>query len=178
MKNLIAFVLLLLCGAVQAQTGGKVFDCRTLKSEILNEDRKYAIYLPPGYDTSERSYPVLYLLHPAGPKGTLPNQQGWVNYGMLKSFMDQAIESGKVAPMIVVTPDANFGTRRISYFNDPDNSFRFEDYFFEEFIPYIEKTYRCVPKKAAGPLPVLRWAAGLRFSMPCIIRTCLRLPVR
>lgn len=163
MRNLIAFVLLLLCEAVQAQTGGKVFDCRPLKSEILNEDRKYAIYLPPGYDTSERSYPVLYLLHPAGPKGTLPNQQGWVNYGMLKSFMDQAIESGKVAPMIVVTPDANFGTRRISYFNDPDNSFRFEDYFFEEFIPFIEKTYRCRTEKGSRAIAGASMGGGAAF---------------
>lgn len=62
---------------------------------------------------------------------------------MLKTFMDRGIASGEVAPMIVVTPDANFGTRRVSYFNDPDNNFNFEDFFFKEFIPYIEKTYRC-----------------------------------
>jgi enterochelin esterase-like enzyme len=29
-------------------------------------DRKYAIYLPPDYESSPRSYPFLYLLHGAG----------------------------------------------------------------------------------------------------------------
>lgn len=43
-------------------------------ARVLSATAKYAIYLPPGYDSSDRSYPVLYLLHPAGPKGTLPNQ--------------------------------------------------------------------------------------------------------
>lgn len=120
MRNVILFFALFLCGMVQAQNGGKVLDSETLRSETLNEERRYAIYLPPDYETSERQYPVLYLLHPAGPRGTLPNQQGWINYGMLKYYMDRGIKSGEIAPMIVVTPDANFGTRHISYFNDPD----------------------------------------------------------
>ena len=123
MRSVVCFLLLLLCSMAQAQKEGTVSDCKTLKSEILKGERRYAIYLPPGYDSSDRSCPLLYLLHPAGPKGTLPNQQGWINYGMLKTFMDRGIASGEVAPMIVVTPDANFGTRRVSYFNDHPEMF-------------------------------------------------------
>ena len=141
--KLYLFMLSLLCsGLVSAQKEGVMRDQEVLKSKILGEDRKYAIYLPPAYDTSDINYPVVYLLHPAGPKGTIPNQQSWANYGELKDYLDNAIAKGEIAPMIVVTPDANFGTERISYFNDPDNAFNFEDYFFQEFIPYIEKTYR------------------------------------
>jgi len=58
-----------------AQTG-KVFDELTLDSKILKGDRKYAIYLPPGYETSQRRYPVLYLLHGSGV-----DQTGWVQFG-------------------------------------------------------------------------------------------------
>ena len=47
---------------VFAQTG-KVFDNLSMKSEILNMERNYEVYLPPDYETSHRSYPVLYLLH-------------------------------------------------------------------------------------------------------------------
>lgn len=148
---------------VQAQNGGKVLDCETLRSEILNEERRYAIYLPPDYETSERQYPVLYLLHPAGPRGTLPNQQGWINYGMLKYYMDRGIESGEIAPMIVVTPDANFGTRRISYFNDPDGKFAFEDFFFKEFIPHIEKSYRCRTEKGSRAIAGASMGGGAAF---------------
>ena len=37
-----------------------------MNSEILDMERNYAVYLPPDYDTSSRSYPVLYLLHGLG----------------------------------------------------------------------------------------------------------------
>lgn len=35
---------------------------QTFQSTVLNEKRKLNIYLPPGYQTSSRSYPVIYLL--------------------------------------------------------------------------------------------------------------------
>lgn len=35
---------------------------RTIKSKILNEDRRVLVHLPASYDTSSKSYPVLYLL--------------------------------------------------------------------------------------------------------------------
>ena len=61
---------LLLCFCIgilslgRAQTG-KVFDNLSMTSKILDGERKYAVYLPPDYETSQRSYPVLYLLHGA-----------------------------------------------------------------------------------------------------------------
>jgi len=57
-----------------AQTG-IVKDNLALQSNILNMERRYAIYLPSGYETSNRSYPVLYLLHGSGD-----DQSGWVQY--------------------------------------------------------------------------------------------------
>ena len=163
MKKLMILLGLFLCGAAQAQNGGTVYDARTLKSNILNEERKYAIYLPPDYDTSERQYPVLYLLHPAGPRGTMPDQRAWINYGTLKSIMDRGIENGDIAPMIVVTPDANFGSHHVSYFNDPGDNFNFEDFFFEEFIPYIETTYRCRTEKGSRAIAGASMGGGAAF---------------
>ncbi len=64
MRKLIIFCLLLPVLAL-AQTG-KVFDNLSMTSKILKMERKYAVYLPPDYETSQRSYPVLYLLHGAG----------------------------------------------------------------------------------------------------------------
>ena len=108
MRQFFFFLLCVTMGVMRlsAQTGGTVYDAKTLHSECLKGERKYAIYLPADYNTSERSYPVLYLLHPAGPRGTMPNQQGWINYGQLKQYLDAAIAKGVIAPMIVVTPDA------------------------------------------------------------------------
>lgn len=146
--TVILSLLTMWANASTNESGSVVYDTKTLKSEILKGDRKYAIYLPEGYEKSERSYPVLYLLHPAGPRGTVPNQQAWIHYGGLKRYLDNAIASGEIAPMIVVTPDAN-NDSRTSYYNDADGQFYFEDFFFKEFIPYIEKTYRIRAEKGS-----------------------------
>lgn len=117
-----------------AQTG-KVFDNLSLKSKILNMDRKYAIYLPPDYESSQRSYPVLYLLHGGGD-----DQTGWVQFGEVLHIADKAINEGKATPMIIVMPDANTGQR--GYSNNATGTWRYEDFFFQEFMPMVEKTYR------------------------------------
>ncbi|MBE0652360.1 MAG: esterase family protein, partial [Bacteroidales bacterium] len=119
---------------------GKVFDDLSMESKILKMDRKYAVYLPPDYETSQRSYPVLYLLHGGGN-----NQSTWVQHGEVMSITDKAIKEGIATPMIIVMPDAS-GEHR-GYTNDPQGEWLFEDFFFQEFMPFIEKTYRIRPVK-------------------------------
>jgi len=126
---------MLFTASVALAQGGQVFETRTIKSNILKADRNYAIYLPAGYDETDRSYPVLYLLHGGGDDHT-----GWVQFGQVQHIADKAIAEGKAAPMIIVMPDAN--TTRRGYFNDIRGDFNYEDFFFQELIPHIEKTYR------------------------------------
>jgi enterochelin esterase-like enzyme len=126
--------LIIVSNLAIAQTG-TIYETRTVKSEILKAERKYAIYLPPGYDKTDRTYPVLYLLHGAGDDHT-----GWVQFGQVQSIADKTIASGTAGHMIIVMPDANTGKR--GYFNDIKGDFNYEDFFFKEFIPHIEKTYR------------------------------------
>jgi len=114
---------------------GKVMETTTVKSTILKMDRKYSIYLPAGYDDTDRSYPVLYLLHGHGD-----NHTGWVQFGQVQHIADKVIAEGKAGPMIIVMPDAD--TTHKGYFNLIDGSYNFEDFFFNELIPHIEKTYR------------------------------------
>jgi len=126
----------LICATTMALAqGGRVYETRTVKSNILKADRHYSIYLPPGYDETDQSYPVLYLLHGSGDDHT-----GWVQFGQTKHIADKAIAEGKCGPMIIVMPDAN--TERRGYFNDIKGDFNYEDFFFQELIPHIEKTYR------------------------------------
>jgi enterochelin esterase-like enzyme len=120
----ITFIFPMIVSMLAAQTG-KVMDNLTMPSKILKMDRKYAIYLPPDYETSQRSYPVLYLLHGAGD-----DQSGWIQFGEVLHIADKAINSGAATPMIIAMPDANTGKRG------------YVDFFFKEFMPFIEKTYR------------------------------------
>ena len=103
----------LLPGLLFAQ-GSKVYDNLSLPSKILKGDRKYAVYLPADYEMSQRSYPVLYLLHGGGD-----DQTGWVQFGEVQHITDKAVADGNATPMIIVMPDANTGTR--GYFNDLKN---------------------------------------------------------
>ena len=114
---------------------GKVFDNLSMPSKILKSERKYAVYLPPDYESSDRSYPVLYLLHGGGD-----DQTGWVQFGEVLNITDRAIREGKATPMIIIMPDANTGTR--GYSNNASGTWRYEDFFFEELIPFVEKKYR------------------------------------
>ena len=152
-----------------AQTG-KVSDNLSLPSKILKMDRKYAIYLPPDYETSQRSYPVLYLLHGAGD-----DQTGWVQFGEVLNIADEAIKSGLATPMIIVMPDANTGKR--GYVNDVKGEWLYEDFFFQEFIPFIEKTYRSKLKNITVQLPVCQWEAKVPSFMLCIIPNYFHQPV-
>ena len=112
-----------------------------VSSKILGVDKKYNVYLPKDYDLHpDCSYPVLYLLH--GAHGTY---QTWTKSYNMKLITDWRTNSGFCTPMIIVMPDAsgdgadNVG-RYMGYFNYP--GWKYEDFFFDEFIPEIESRYR------------------------------------
>jgi len=140
MKKLLSLLLIILFSPLLMAQTGKVSDNLTAPSKLLKMDRKYAIYLPPDYETSQRSYPVLYLLHGAGD-----DQTGWVQFGEVLNIADEAINTNLATAMIIVMPDANTGKR--GYVNDVKGEWLYEDFFFTEFMPYIEKTYRIKAEK-------------------------------
>lgn len=148
-------LMLILPVKLNAQSG-KVSDNLSLQSKILKSDRKYSIYLPPDYESSTRSYPVLYLLHGAGDDHT-----GWVQFGEVLHISDQTLQKGNSTPMIIVMPDANTGQR--GYFNDIKNEWRYEDFFFQEFMPFIEKKYRIKAEKRYRAIAGLSMGGGGSF---------------
>lgn len=139
MKNKM-FISLVLCilfhfnGIAQSA----VFESLKFDSKKLGKEVSYSIYLPDDYNTSQRNYPVLYLLH-----GYTDDETMWIQTGEVKEIADKAIGSGDAAPMIIVMPNA-WDTW---YVNQYDGKAPYEDMFFEELIPYIEKTYRAHSKQ-------------------------------
>ena len=128
------FVTGLAASAGLAQVSrGTVIEGITVESEILKREVRYSLYLPFDYETSQRSYPVVYLLHGYGDDDT-----GWIQFGEAHLRIDQAIASLEIPPMVVVMPDGE----NWRYINNYDNFVRYEDFFFEEFIPSIEASYR------------------------------------
>ena len=155
MKKLLVLTAVFTSGLLFSQ-GGKVIDRLSLKSKILNSDRKYAIYLPGDYDYSNREYPVLYLLHGSGDDHT-----GWIQFGEVKSIADKTNKEGLSTSMIIVMPDAQTGKK--GYFNDIDNNWNYEDFFFQEFIPFIEKKYRIKSEKRYRAIAGLSMGGGGSF---------------
>ena len=155
MKNLLLLTFVFTSGLLFSQ-GGKIIDQLSLKSKILDSERKYAIYLPSDYDYSNREYPVLYLLHGAGDDHT-----GWVQFGEVKSITDKANKNGVSTSMIIVMPDAQTGKK--GYFNDLDQEWNYEDFFFKEFLPFIEKKYRIKSEKRYRAIAGLSMGGGGAF---------------
>lgn len=156
MKPLYLFFLVLgtLCSSF-AQTG-KVMDELKLNSKILKGERKFAVYLPPDYETSSRSYPVLYLLH-----GYTDDQTGWVQFGEVQHIADKAINEGTATPMIIIMPDADTGLP--GYTNAISGNWNYEDFFFEELMPHVEGRFRIKKKKQFRAVAGLSMGGGGSF---------------
>ena len=130
---------------------------KTIHSNILNADRQYTIFLPAGYETNtDRSYPVLYLLH--GMNGT---HEDWAGRGHLKDVMDQLKASGEVCDMIVIMPNAggNIYDEVWNGYFDMDG-WAYERFFYEEFLPTVEKEYRIKGDKANRAIAGLSMGGG------------------
>lgn len=80
---------------------GSILQC-WYNSPTLQMNRRLTIYLPPFYGTSQKEYPVLYLLHGMGG-----DEESWMERGRLAQIMDNLIAQGKVKPMIVVMSNGN-----------------------------------------------------------------------
>lgn len=139
LKSLLTFwICLFLTNISLAQPVGKVIEHNTLKSTILGRQVNYSIYLPADYAASERTYPVVYLLH-----GYTDDHTGWVQFGEVNRYADKAIHDGTIPPMIIVMPDADSSF----YINAYDGKESYEDFFIKEFMPAIEKSYRIKAQK-------------------------------
>lgn len=132
-------------------------EVKTIHSNILGADRDYTVYLPAGYESQpDRYYPVLYLLH--GMNGT---NKDWADRGHLKDVMDQLSAAGEVCDMIVISPNAGGNIYEgdwNGYFNM--EGWAYERFFYDEFLPAVEKQYRIKADKANRAIAGLSMGGG------------------
>ncbi|WP_346857863.1 alpha/beta hydrolase-fold protein [uncultured Draconibacterium sp.] len=148
---LVLFVTAYVASFAQFPPQGKV-EFKTMPSKILNEDREYSVYLPKSYATNtEKTYPVLYLLHGGGG-----SHKDWPGRGHVGDVANQLMDSNEACEMIIVCPEA--GKTFMNYFNHPE--WRFQDYFFEEMIPFIESNYRIIGDKQHRAIAGLSMGGG------------------
>jgi predicted alpha/beta superfamily hydrolase len=109
---------------------------RTIRSAILNEDRRVLVHLPAAYDTSGKSYPVLYLLD--GNPAFLLEMIGITSR---LRYDDSAPE------MIIVAientdRDRDMMPVKAKGFPGPPRAEAFLAFLEKELVPDIERTYR------------------------------------
>lgn len=153
MKRFFTVILLALVTVLQLQAQEKYPLVREseMQSELLGCKKKYCIYLPAGYDEEGREFPVLYLLH-----GLTDTHTAWRDRGNVADIATAVFARGKAQEMIIVMPDA--GTTYDGYFNA--DGWCYEDFFFQEFIPHIESTYRIIADKEHRAIAGLSMGGG------------------
>lgn len=114
--------------------------------------RRITIYTPPGYEESNKSYPVLYLLHGMGG-----DEEAWMTLGRASQILDNLIAQNKAEPMIVVMPNGNVaqeaapGESSLGFhkpqFQLPHTMDGKYEETFHEIIRFVESQYRTIPEK-------------------------------
>lgn len=170
MKSLLFSLIFLILLTPSFAQKGKVVESLILKSSIVNYPVKYSVYLPADYETSQRSYPVVYVLH-----GFSDDETGWIQFGEAAEIADKGIAEGAFPSCILIIPDGKVAW----YLNSADGKDRWEDMFITELIPFVEKEYRIRGKKEFRAIAGLSMggygALGLSMRNPDIFSSCVAL---
>jgi len=114
--------------------------------------RRLSVYTPAGYETSNKRYPVFYLLHGMGG-----DEEAWLTQGRTAQILDNLIAQGKAEPMIVVMTNGNVSQEAApgetsAGFVPPSMNLpktmegSFESTFME-VVKFIDSNYRTIAKK-------------------------------
>jgi S-formylglutathione hydrolase len=105
-------------------------------------NRNVTIYLPPGYESSDKHYPVIYLLH-----GYIGDNKLWFGKGYakvnLEPIMNELINKKTIVPMILVSPDSynRFGG---SWYINSVSSGNWEDFIVQDVVQFVDTHFRTI----------------------------------
>lgn len=140
----------------------------TFQSRANSCEIGYFIYLPPQYTQPENAsqrYPVVYYLHGGRPGGEDKGTQ-------MMQFIQPAIESGRIPPMIYVFVNGG----EMSHYDFPAKKSYGETAFVKELIPHIDATYRTIAKREGRGLEGFsqggRGTGRIMFKFPELFTSC------
>jgi enterochelin esterase-like enzyme len=136
-------------------------------SKTLGTRRQMVVYTPAGYST-DRKYPVLYLLHGIGG-----NDREWQRLCRADNVLDNLIADGKIQPMIVVFPNGNAnvtanaegGGRGGARGDFSSWGAPFENDLIKDIIPYIESHYSVYADREHRALAGLSMGGGQSLNI-------------
>lgn len=128
---------------------------RSIRSDALNRDQPYKVYLPARFRTTRR-YPLL-IVH---------DGDDYLTFSGLKTVLDNLIHRLEVAPLIAVL--INSPRRLVEFADDPAHA----RFLTEELVPRIEQDYPLTPSPSA------RGLMGASFGGVASLSTAWRYPGR
>ncbi|NWF68572.1 MAG: hypothetical protein HXY40_05755 [Chloroflexi bacterium] len=114
-----------------AAEGGQVIRFDRNPSQVVDENLRYRVYIPPCYVETQRRYPYALLLH-----GQAATESQWEDLGAV-SVLDQGIQLGALPPMILVMPFWGVVGNTNAFPPDPS----YETVILDELIPAIERDF-------------------------------------
>ena len=122
-------------------------------SELLRDnplgdphERPVYVYLPPGYDDSDRRYPVVYVIQGyTGHVGMWFNRQAFRR--PFPETADDVFAAGDTPPAIVVYVDAWTALGGSQFLDSPAIG-RYHSYLCDEVVPWVDARYRTLADRA------------------------------
>lgn len=136
------------------QAQGKVLQ-NTIDSKTLGSEVNYQVYLPEAYEFTLTPFPIIYLLHGHGGSERDWFEAKWGNMGVI---LDSLILIEEIPPIIAITVDAGN-----SWYVDRKQ--HMETFYLNEFMPYVENTYRINSDERLLAGDSMGGYGALRFSL-------------
>ena len=121
----------------------------TIDSKALSEPRDIQIYLPQGYESSDKRYPVLYIVD---------GQRLFLHGVSLQQTFTSA--NFELSPDFIVVGINNSYPKRFGYLMHP----AFREFVAQELVPHIDKHYRTSNERL-----LYGWEVGGGFVMQTLI---------
>ncbi len=115
---------------------GKVLADQSIHSNVMDRDMLYTVYLPESWDGT-RTYPVLYMLH-----GADGGNNDWVTGGKIDAQAAMAYAAGLCPEVVIIMPNCNIDGQNLFYCDDFVAGFKYQTWFFDEFLPAVEQIYK------------------------------------
>lgn len=168
--NILVLVLLIACAGCCPKAQQAIVTSQVIVTSYPSSigEAGVAVYLPEGYATSEKDYPVLYLLHGSGDDET-----GWLTKGKAKAILDSLITNNLCQQMIVVMPNGYL--EKTGKYYTPESRLWMESTFEENFSQLIawteahfrihtDKRHRAIAGLSMGGFHTMHTAALLNQS--------------
>ncbi len=131
-------------GPIRGEFHRETFVSKALANNPLGDpaERVAWVYTPPGYESSQQHYPVVYFLH-----GYLSRADSWWNWKPWRPafplLIDQLFSDPEVSPALVVLVDAWTSLGGSQYLNSPATG-QYLDYLAEDVVAAVDNRYRTI----------------------------------